>query len=216
MQPPAAPACRASATAGKTGSSSGSNSQVDAVEKSQAAATAGTRSGQPSASAMGSFMSGGLACAIVEPSVNVTIECTIDCGYTTMSMRPYGMPNSRWASMSSSPLLTSDAEFKVFIGPIDQVGCAPACSGVTCSRSAAEQPREGPPGGSQHQLGDLVRASAAQALRQRGVFGVNRHDLAGLGGGQHQRATGDQRFLVRQGKPGPGGQRGQRRLQGQR
>ncbi|CKS91125.1 Uncharacterised protein [Mycobacterium tuberculosis] len=47
--------------------------------------------------------------------------------------------------MTSSPLLTSDAEFSVFIGPIDHVGCAPACSGVTCSRSAADQPRNGPP-----------------------------------------------------------------------
>ena len=41
----------------------------------------------PSASAIGSFISGGLACARVEPSVNVTIECTIDCGCTTTSMR---------------------------------------------------------------------------------------------------------------------------------
>jgi hypothetical protein len=32
-------------------------------------------------------MSGGLACASVEPSVNVTIECTIDCGCTTTSIR---------------------------------------------------------------------------------------------------------------------------------
>ena len=77
--------------------------------------------------------------------MNVTMECTIDCGCTTTSMRSYGMPNSRCASMSSSPLLTSDAEFKVFIGPIDQVGCAPACSGVTRSSWAADQPRNGPP-----------------------------------------------------------------------
>src|SRR5580704_15998226 len=153
MQPPVSPACRASATAGKTWLSSGSNSQVEAMEKSQAADTAGTRFGQPSASAIGSFMSGGLACAIVEPSVNVTIECTIDCGCTTTSMLPYGMPNNRCASISSSPLLTSDAEFSVFIGPIDQVGCAPACSGVTCSRSAADHPRNGPP--------DAVRTSLA-------------------------------------------------------
>ena len=113
--------------------------------KSQAGAAPGTRDGQPSASAIGSFMSGGLAWAIVEPSVNVTIECTIDCGCTTTSMRSYGMPNSRWVSISSRPLLTSDAEFSVFIGPIDQVGWAPACSGVTSSRSSAAQPRNGPP-----------------------------------------------------------------------
>ncbi len=36
---------------------------------------------------MGSFMSGGLACANVEPSVNVTIEWIIDWGWTTTSMR---------------------------------------------------------------------------------------------------------------------------------
>src|ERR1700761_2293650 len=145
MQPPVTPACRASSTAGNTWLFSGSNSQLDAVEKSQAAATAGTLAGQPSARAIGSFMSGGLACAIVEPSLKVTMECTIDCGCTTTSMRRYGMPKSRWASISSSPLLTSDAEFRVFIGPIDQVGWAPAWSGVTCSRSAADQPRNGPP-----------------------------------------------------------------------
>ena len=90
---------------------------------------------------MGSFMSGGLAWAMVEPSVKVTIECTIDCGCTTTSMRSYGMPNSRWVSISSSPLLTSDAEFSVFIGPIDQVGCAPACSGVTSSSSVRRPTR---------------------------------------------------------------------------
>src|SRR6201997_4428708 len=123
MQPPVTPACRASSTAGNTWLFSGSNSQHDAVEKSQAAATPGTLAGQPSASAIGSFMSGGLACTIVEPSVNVTMECRIDCGCTTTSMWSYGTPNSRCVSMSSSPLFTSDAEFSVFIGPIDHVGC---------------------------------------------------------------------------------------------
>ncbi|CPU64402.1 Uncharacterised protein [Mycobacteroides abscessus subsp. abscessus] len=83
MHPPASPALRARSTAGNTWASNGSNSQVEAVLKSQADAAAGTRSGQPRASAMGSFMSGGLACASVDPSVNVTIECTIDCGCTT-------------------------------------------------------------------------------------------------------------------------------------
>src|SRR6202043_1415837 len=83
IQPPSRPACRARSTAGKTAESNGSNSQLPATLKSQAAATRGARSGQPSASAIGSFMSGGLACAIVDPSVNVTIECTIDGGCTT-------------------------------------------------------------------------------------------------------------------------------------
>ena len=74
-------------------------------------AASGTRSGQPSASAMVSRMSGGEACASVEPSVNSTIEWTIDCGWTTTSIRSYGMSNSRCASITSRPLLTSVAEF---------------------------------------------------------------------------------------------------------
>lgn len=55
------------------------------------------------------------------------------------------MPNSRCVSISSRPLFTSVAEFRVFIGPIDQVGWAPACSGVTDSSRSAGQPRNGPP-----------------------------------------------------------------------
>ena len=125
-------------------------------------------------------MSGGLACAIVDPSVNVTIECTIDCGCTTTSMRSYGTPNSRCVSMSSRPLLTSDAEFSVFIGPMFQVGWAPACSGVTLSRSAADQPRNGPPEAVSTSLATSSALPRAQALRQRGVLGVDGHDLTRL------------------------------------
>src|SRR6478752_347566 len=55
------------------------------------------------------------------------------------------MPNNRCVSITSRPLLTSDAEFSVFIGPIDQVGWVPACAGVTVSSASAAQPRNGPP-----------------------------------------------------------------------
>ena len=68
----------------------------------------------------------------------------------------------------------------------------------------------------QHHLGDLVGAPGPQALRERGVLGVDGHDLTGLGGLQHQRAAGDQRLLVRQRQPGAGFQRGQRGLQTER
>ena len=118
--------------------------------------------------------------------------------------------------MSSSPLLTSDAEFRVFIGPIDQVGWAPACSGVTASRSAAAQPRNGPPEAVSTSLATSSARAAAQALGQRGVLGVDGHDLAGLRRPQHQRTAGDQRFLVGQRQPGARCQRGQRRSQAQR
>ncbi len=79
-------------------------------------------------------------------------------------------------------------------------------------RPAAKRPA----GRGEHQLGDLFGAAAAQTLRQCGMFGVDRHDLAGLRGGQHQRAAGDQRLLIGQRQPGAGGERGQGRLQTER
>ena len=63
-------------------------------------------------------MSGGEAWAIVEPSVNSTIEWITDWGWTTTSMRSYGTPKSRCASMISSPLFTSVAELVVTSGPM--------------------------------------------------------------------------------------------------
>ncbi len=94
----------------------------------------GTRCGQARPSAIGSRMSGGLAWAMLEPSVNSTIECTIDCGCTTASMRSMATSNSRCASMISRPLFTRVEELMVTSGPMLQVGCARACSGVTsCS-----------------------------------------------------------------------------------
>ena len=39
----------------------------------------------------------------------------------------------------------SVAESMVIFGPMDQLGCASACSGVTAASSAAVRPRKGPP-----------------------------------------------------------------------
>ena len=47
--------------------------------------------------------------------------------------------------MTSSPLLTSVAELIEITGPMDQVGWASACSGVTSRSRSADQPRNGPP-----------------------------------------------------------------------
>lgn len=47
--------------------------------------------------------------------------------------------------MTSSPLLTSVAEFVVMTRPIEKLGCARACSGVTSASSARDRPRNGPP-----------------------------------------------------------------------
>ena len=43
------------------------------------------------------------------------------------------------------PWALSVEESIVIFGPIDQVGCASAWSTVTCDRSSAERPRNGPP-----------------------------------------------------------------------
>ncbi len=78
-------------------------------------------------------------------------------------------------------------------GPIDHVGCAPACSGVTCSRSAATSPVLLRP--CQPPAWRPRRSAAAQALGQRGSVRVDRHDLDHRRRRrQHQRTTGDRRF----------------------
>ena len=82
---------------------------------------------------------------MVDPSANSTIECTTEVGWTTTSIRSIGIPKSRWASITSRPLLTRVAEFSVTTGPIAHVGCASACSGVTSCRSSRVRPRNGPP-----------------------------------------------------------------------
>ena len=90
-------------------------------------------------------MVGGLACTRVDPSTNSTMECTTLVGCTTTSIRSKGMPKSRCASITSSPLLTSVAELMVITGPMSHVGWAIACSGVTSASSARVRPRNGPP-----------------------------------------------------------------------
>ena len=107
--------------------------------------TPATRFGQSSPSEIGRRMSGGDAWAIVDPSTNSTMECTIDCGCTTTSMSPYGTPNSRCASITSRPLLTSVAEFVVTTRPMSQVGWASASAGVTSASDSRVRPRNGPP-----------------------------------------------------------------------
>ena len=109
------------------------------------------------------------------------------------------MPKSRCASITSRPLLTSVAELVVTTGPMSQVGCASACSGVT-SRSCVAGPARGTGRRSPSApAGDLVGAPAAQALGERGVLGVDGHDLARL---RPPRSTSgppdDERLLVGQ------------------
>ena len=143
--PPIVAARFASATAGNASSSRGKNSQVSGLVQSTAGAVSGTRSGQFSPRAIGISIVGGLAWTRVAPSTNSTIECTTLVGCTTTSIRSIGMPKSRCASITSSPLLTRVAELMVTTGPMSHVGCASACSTVTSCSSSTDFPRNGPP-----------------------------------------------------------------------
>ena len=113
--------------------------------------------------------------------------------------------------MSSSPLFISVAESMVILGPIDQLGCASACSGVTAARSAALRPRKGPPdpvssSSSSAGLSPAVAghagagAAAGDALEQRAVLAVHGQDgrTAAAGGVQDERPAGDHALLVGQ------------------
>ena len=143
-------------------------------------------------------MSGGEHWASVEPSVNSTIECTIDCGCTTTSIAVSGRSKRRCASISSRPLFTSVAELMVTTGPIRQVGCARACAGVTDLEVSGAPTTKRPAAGSQDQPPHFGCAAATKALGQRGMLGIDGHDLTRLRAGLDQRAADDQRLLVRE------------------
>ena len=126
------------------------------------------------------------------------------------------MPNNRCVSISSRPLLTRDAEFSVFIGPIDQVGMGAGLGGVTVSRSAALQPRNGPP-----EAVSTKRATSSGPPERRHCASAECSESTGTiwpgcGGLEHQRAAGYQRLFVGQRQPGAAGQRGQGGFQTQR
>ena len=62
------------------------------------------------------------------------------------------------------------------------------------------RPRNGPPEAVTTSLRTSARVAAGQRLEERGVLGVDRDDLAGLGERLDQRAADDQRLLVGQGQ----------------
>ena len=67
------------------------------------------------------------------------------CGCTTTSMASGGRSNSQQASINSSPLFMRLAESTEILRPMDQLGCAQACSGVAASICARDHWRKGPP-----------------------------------------------------------------------
>jgi hypothetical protein len=79
--------------------------------------------------------------------------------------------------------------------------------GELVAGAAAERPAAG----GDEQTPDVLDALAAQCLRERGVFAVDRHELARLGRVGDQLATDDERLLVGQSEGGSrleGGERG--------
>src|SRR3954454_15570690 len=171
-------------------------------------------------------MSGWPRWASVAPSHRLTSAWTIDCGWTTTSMRSYGVPNRWWASMTSRPLFIRVAESIVILPPIAHAGWASASSTVTPSRSARRRPRNGPPaagrtrrsaapgGGRDESLARPGRL-VGHELVQRRVLGVDRHDPGArrLGELHAELAPDDQRLLVGQGEVDALPQRGDGRPQ---
>ena len=90
-------------------------------------------------------MSGGPIWAITEPSTNSTSECTIDCGWITTSMRSRSRPKRWCSSITSSALFIKVAEPIVMRGPMLQLGCLSAASGLARSSSSRVALRNGPP-----------------------------------------------------------------------
>ncbi|CVN77104.1 Uncharacterised protein [Streptococcus pneumoniae] len=76
-------------------------------------------------------------------------------------------------------------------------------------QGGAVQAAERPARGREHEAADLVRRAPAQRLRERGVLGVHRHELARAGGRLHEGPADDERLLVGQGQAVAGVQRGE-------
>ncbi len=81
-------------------------------------------------------------------------------------------------------------------GPMLHVGWASASAGRHVAEVVSASAAERAAARGQHEPADLVGPAAPQALRQRGVLGVDRNDLAGLRARHHQLAAHDQRLLV--------------------
>ena len=148
-------------------------------------------------------MSGIESWAIVAPSVNSTMPWTTDWGCTTTSIWSKSTPNSSWASITSRPLFMSVDESTVILGPMFQVGMVQRIGHRHRGQLGPGAAPERPAAGGQDDLGDLAGPPRAQRLVDRGVLGVDRHDLATAvdpGLGDH-RSAGDEALLVREREP---------------
>ena len=105
----------------------------------------------------------------------------------------------------------SVAESTVIFGPMDQLGCFNACSGVTVARSATCRPRKGPPEPvSSSSSTGASRPARGQALEQGAVLAVHGQDERARGAcrSQHEGPARHHALLVGQRQLGAGVQRG--------
>ena len=123
---------------------------------------------------------------------------------------------NRWcASISSRPLFISVAESMVTFGPIDQLGCRSACSGVAARDRSAVQVRNGPPEAVRMMRRTSSRRPAVSAWNMA-LCSLSTGSTVGAGSGRapHEQAAGaHQTFLVGERDGGAALDRGQGRLQ---
>ena len=135
------PPARAAGPGSAPGPAASKSSRATAARSSDCTPEA-MRSGQPSACAIGVRMSGLPSWARIEPSTYSTSECTMLCGCTTTSTRSGSIPNSRQASISSSPLFISVAESTEILRPMRQRGCAQASLGRDAGHALERRAQE--------------------------------------------------------------------------
>jgi hypothetical protein len=107
--------------------------------------------------------------------------------------------------MTSRPLFISVLESTVIFGPMLHVGCASA-STVTSASSSGRSATERAAAGGEHEALHLPvgrRTDEPQALVQRAVLAVDRHEFGARRGAQrlHDRPGGDEALLVRERQP---------------
>ena len=157
-------------------------------------------------------------CASTLPSMNSTNECTTLWGCTTTSMRSYGTPKRKCASMTSSALFASVALSTVILRPMLHVGCRSASATVARSSCSRVQPRNGPPDAVMMSRRTSLGRPVPETLQDGRMLAVDRDDLAaaGLRRRRDEIARHDQRFLVGECHALPRSQRRQRRIQSRR
>ena len=130
---------------------------------------------------MGRRMSGGLAWARVEPSTNSTIEWTTDCGWTTTSIAVEADPEQQVRLDDLQALVDQRRAVRRHQGAHRPRRVGEGLLGADVGERGPVAAAERPARGGEHEPAHLVGAPAAQALRERGVLGVDGDDLVGPG-----------------------------------